>query len=89
MKCCKCGTEQELKGKLSFRAKCDQCQAWLHCCINCKNYEPGRANDCKIPGTEYIANREAINFCEEFELLGTGPIKKADPKDISKRLFGD
>lgn len=89
MKCCKCGVEQELKGKLSFRAKCDHCNAWLHCCINCKNYQPGLSNDCKIPGTESNPNREAMNFCEDFELLGAGPPKRANLEDISRRLFGD
>lgn len=29
---------------------------------------PGKPNDCLVPGTEFIADREAMNFCEEFAL---------------------
>lgn len=91
MFCWKCGTEMETpeRGKIAFRATCDKCLAWLHCCKNCKNYRPGLANDCAIPGTEYIADREACNFCDEFSLLGNPPKKTANAEDVSKRLFGD
>ena len=33
------------------------------------------ANDCIIPGTEYIADRASANFCEEFKLLEKNPEK--------------
>jgi hypothetical protein len=52
------------------------------------NYKPGLPNDCAVPNTEYIADREARNFCEEFELLGAGPKKTANPDDVSRHLFG-
>jgi len=42
-----------------------------------------------VPGTEYIADREACNFCEEFELLGRGPDKTGDLGKAAKKLFGD
>ncbi|MFQ5728941.1 MAG: hypothetical protein ACE5GN_01090 [Waddliaceae bacterium] len=91
MKCWKCGTalEPPSGGKLPFRAICDTCSMWLHCCKNCKNYKPGLPNDCAVPNTEYIADREACNFCEEFELLGVGPKQTANPDDVSRHLFGD
>jgi len=91
MKCWKCGAtlDDPVNGKLSFRETCDRCHSWLHCCKNCQNYMPGKPNDCAIPGTEFIKDREAMNFCEEFKLLGSGPVKTSDPKDVFKRLFGD
>ena len=89
-KCWHCGASQELssQGKLAFRASCTKCHSWLHCCKNCKNYKPGLPNDCAVPGTDYIADREANNFCDEFQLLGVAPPAKVDPKAIEKRLFG-
>lgn len=33
------------------------------------------ANDCMIPGTEYVADRSTANFCEEFKFLGKSPEK--------------
>lgn len=91
MRCWKCNAEilQEAERKISFRELCDRCQAWLHCCKNCRNYKPGASNDCAIPGTEYVADREACNFCEDFKVLGEGPKKTLNPKDIAKRLFKD
>lgn len=89
MKCWNCGTELDLPNKITFRATCDKCSFYLHCCKNCRNYKPGLPNDCAIPGTEYIADRTANNFCEDFELLGIGPTTKADPKNAERLLFGD
>lgn len=91
MKCWKCDyeTEDPPLGKLSFRAICEHCSAWLHCCKNCKNYKRGLPNDCMIPGTEIITDREASNFCEEFKLLGIGPSVFSDPKNAAKKLFKD
>lgn len=75
--------------KLPFRALCDKCGSSLHCCKNCQNYKPGLPNDCKIPNTEYVADRSATNFCEDFKLLGQAPKKSPDVKEIGKKLFGD
>jgi len=90
--CWRCGAPvQHFAGeKIPFRLVCDRCLTAQHCCKNCKYYLPGKPNDCLVPGTDYIADRQAINFCEEFQL---GP-KKEGPKgpsvdDITKRLFGD
>lgn len=89
MKCWNCGTELNTSDKISFRATCDKCSFYLHCCKNCRNYKPGLPNDCAVPGTEYIADRAANNYCEDFEPLGIGPSSKADPKEAERRLFGD
>ncbi len=89
MKCWNCGIELDIECKIPFRATCDKCSFYLHCCKNCQNYKPGLPNDCAIPGTEYIADRAANNFCEDFEPLGEGPTAKVDPKDAERRLFGD
>ncbi len=91
MNCWNCGTTLvDLPLKLSFRATCDHCHAWLHCCKNCKNYMPGKPNDCFIPGTDAISDRTAANLCEEYIAKGTGPEQpKISPEDIAKRLFKD
>jgi hypothetical protein len=89
MNCWNCGAPLNLTGKITFRATCDVCHAALHCCRNCVYYKPGLPNDCMVPNTDYIADRTAINFCEEFKILGKAPEKKANPKDAAKKLFGD
>lgn len=91
MNCWKCGATLDLTrdGRIGFRTECDRCGSGLHCCVNCQYYKPGMPNDCLVLGTEFIADRERNNFCEEFKAKGTGPEKKVDPKDVLKRLFGD
>ena len=91
MKCWRCGEEVDApEGRLSFRAVCDHCGVWLHCCRNCRHYRPGLPNDCAIPDTEYIADREASNFCEDFAALGAGPPpRRPSAEDVAKRLFRD
>lgn len=91
MKCWKCNTDlpDPPLGKLSFRALCDHCLAWLHSCKNCKNYQPGLPNNCRIPGTEFISDRESSNFCEEFDLLGQGTTAKTNLQSIEQQLFGN
>jgi hypothetical protein len=90
-KCWNCGTNLELPGPpISFRADCEKCGAWQHVCKNCEHYCPGRANDCMIPDTDPINDREKYNYCEEFHLLGKAGNKNMSSKDdIERRLFGD
>lgn len=93
MKCwyCQSDLESSPKEKISFRSSCDKCGSWQHCCKNCKNYKPGLPNDCAIPGTDFVADREKNNFCEEFQSLVPSKGGKSQPSvsDIEKRLFGD
>lgn len=70
MQCWSCGTVIE-DHKISCREVCESCNAFLHCCKNCRFYQIGLANDCKIPGTERISDREKGNFCDDFSPLGT------------------
>ncbi len=89
MYCSKCGALQEKNAfsKISFRAECDTCGSDLHCCQNCKFYQVGLSNDCKIPGTERIVDRASRNFCEEF-----APSEKAPDlgkKNEGKKKFED
>jgi hypothetical protein len=99
MDCWKCGeklteiTEQyRVQGsicKVPFRAMCEHCQAWLHCCRNCVHYKPGLPNDCEVPGTEFIPDREAANLCEDFLIQGKKVGSKTTREDVEKRLFGE
>ncbi len=89
MKCWKCDRDADVGEKIGFRAICDHCGSWQHVCVNCHNYHVGKPNDCAIPGTEFVSDREKRNFCEEFGLKTkekrSGPTKE----DVARRLFGD
>jgi hypothetical protein len=62
--CHRC-SRQTSEERIAFRATCG-CGAWLHCCRNCEFFAPGRANDCREPRAEAVADREHGNFCEWF-----------------------
>ena len=72
--------------KIGFRAACPHCSSDQHVCKNCRYYSPGKPNDCLVPGTEPIRDREASNLCEEFKPLI--PAKAPPVSDAAKKLFG-
>lgn len=89
--CWKCGAELPPfeRGKVPYRATCERCSSYLHACVNCKNYCPGKPNDCLVPGTEYVPDRQHLNYCDSFELKGEkgdGPKPSNDP---FSKLFKD
>lgn len=81
--------EAPVGGKLSFRAVCEKCLAYLHCCKNCRYYKPGLPSDCRVPNTDPIRDREGCNFCEEFALLGTFSPPSDGLKNKFHSLFKD
>ncbi|HSW72447.1 MAG TPA: hypothetical protein VLG44_03450 [Chlamydiales bacterium] len=90
MKCFYCGALQDLAGrKVTFRASCETCGKDLHSCKNCKYYSPGKPNDCAVPGTLYISDREAYNFCEDFAPRPDAPPAPKKGKDTFENLFKD
>ena len=90
MNCWYCKKElQDIPKKIPFKATCDYCAAWLHCCKNCRYYSPGRHNDCLIPDTDYVGDRERSNFCDSFEVNKQNrPDDGPSKSDVEKRLFG-
>lgn len=95
MKTCHvCGTPWESpKRQPGVKETCPTCSAYLHCCLNCKHHLPGAHNECYIPNTEFIADRRAANFCDEFEFADaemkrTDETKKEAAKAALDTLFG-
>lgn len=91
MNCYKCKTKQDLNyNKVPFRATCSICDSDLHVCRNCKHYIVGKPNDCNVPNTEYVSDRESSNFCEDFspsESIKEDKTKSSN--DLAKKLFKD
>ena len=87
MYCYKCRQKQDTSIKIGFRAICPNCERDLHVCKNCRYYYPGKPNDCLIPGTEPVRDREAFNFCEDFVPGDKLPEEPKKAEDIEKKLF--
>ncbi|MBX7065766.1 MAG: hypothetical protein K1X28_00905 [Parachlamydiales bacterium] len=73
--------------KIGFRDTCPSCGIDLHTCTGCRYYSPGKPNDCLVPGTEYIRDREAPNFCEDFKGKTDFQEKKPEGKKNFDSLF--
>ncbi len=40
----------------------------MHCCRNCRFYDPAYNNQCREPQAERQVDKERGNFCEYFDL---------------------
>lgn len=89
--CWKCGANLPSydRNKVPFRAVCDKCDADLHVCKNCVHWNPSKPNQCEVPGTDFVSDRERSNMCEEFELKGKKGPDGPSKEDIARRLFKD
>lgn len=93
-RCHKCGTPWVSEKKQpAVKDYCENCTAYLHCCKNCRFYDPSRHNECQIGTTEWVGDREGANFCDEFEFKDSeaqskDTAKSAKAKDALDNLFG-
>ncbi len=86
--CWKC--HQKSDSPINFKSLCQACGSYLHTCVGCQFYQIGKPNDCQIPNTEPIRDREHFNYCEDFKSVSEVSKKdKPSVEDIAKRLFKD
>jgi hypothetical protein len=72
--CHRCATDIATVERVGRLDTCLKCGAYLHCCLNCRFYDPGSHNDCRETQAERQVDKEAGNFCEYFVL------RHGDPK---------
>ena len=65
--CHSCGKAFELEDKVGRQQTCPDCNAYLHCCLNCRFYDPSVYNECREPQAERVVDKEQANFCDYFE----------------------
>jgi hypothetical protein len=61
--------------------------------MNCRHHDIRYHNECRIPETEFVRDREKANFCDHFQLAstqGTQPQQNSldEAKKRLDRLFG-
>ena len=64
---------------------CSRCGADLHCCLNCRLYDPSASNQCQSRTTEKVGNKDKRNFCDEFEFSGKDGPGKAPGSDMDQK----
>jgi hypothetical protein len=93
-RCHKCGTPWISETKTpGVKECCETCSAYLHCCLNCRYYEPTAHNQCYIPTTDWVADKEGANFCDEFVFRDTEEVEDTTAEQDAARsaldgLFG-
>ncbi|MDG2251508.1 MAG: hypothetical protein P8N11_11755 [Gammaproteobacteria bacterium] len=67
MQCWKCGMAlKNLLIPFSRYEECINCNADLHACIACKNFNLSVSNGCNEDRADLIVEKEKANFCEYF-----------------------
>ena len=51
---------------LGRREVCPWCGADLHCCLNCKFYDPAVSKQCRETAAELVKEKAKANFCDYF-----------------------
>ncbi len=66
--CFSCGGELKIIDRVGRGDSCPHCRADLHCCRNCRFYDPSAYNECHEPQADRVLEKEMSNFCDYFEL---------------------
>ncbi len=53
--------------KIFRQDTCENCDSYLHCCLNCEFYDPNAHKQCREPLAYKTTIKDAQNFCEYFE----------------------
>jgi hypothetical protein len=91
MICHRCSTDIQLSHVPGRLDTCSRCSAYLHCCLNCRFYDPSYSNACREPQADYVSDKAAGNYCEFFQPgpnVATGRRGTTPPKD-ARKAFDD
>lgn len=83
--CHACGYEIVLDVKVARRDTCDNCDADLHCCMNCRFYDE-RADRCRENIARSVRSRDRANFCSAYEFKDTEGNKNEEIEDARAKL---
>ena len=65
--CVFCHNEVVFEVKIGRRDECPFCHRDIHACLQCRHYDRASHNQCREPQSEWVADKEAANFCGYFE----------------------
>jgi hypothetical protein len=87
--CYKCSADFPLEGRPGRKEECPSCAASLRCCLGCRFHDPSAHNQCREPGTDFIRDREAANFCDSFEMSEGGGAAPREDQEAAKSALAD
>ena len=67
MKACHaCKKELALGREIGRKDECPNCQADLHCCLNCRFFDRSAPKQCREPIAELVREKDKANYCDLF-----------------------
>ncbi len=84
MVCHNCGREIKLVGKAMRGDECPHCKADLHCCKNCRFFDPGKSNQCTETQADYVRDKVKANFCDYFQANNRLPLTKRSIEPVQR-----
>jgi hypothetical protein len=67
VKCARCGNELTVALASAAQGQCPRCQADLHSCAQCVNFDTGAAFECQKPVPVRVSPKDVRNTCSYFE----------------------
>lgn len=90
-RCYHCHAELVFEVKIGRRDVCPNCGVYLHCCYNCKFWNPDVHNQCTENQGEFIRDRAEGNFCLYFTfrtIAEEGRDEAAEARARIEAMFG-
>lgn len=89
--CFKCGNQLDVPTPVSRGEVCGNCGSYVRCCKNCEFYEPSYHNGCRETQSEFVSDKETVNFCDYFRPadreIGAGNDKAEEARRKIDELF--
>jgi len=86
--CHACGHGSNFEASLGRQDLCPECRAYLHCCMNCRFYDPSAYNECRETMAERVVEKETANFCDYFEAGESGNSGQDEREAAKQALAG-
>jgi hypothetical protein len=88
--CHACMRELSFGRVIGRRDECPFCRADVHCCLNCRFYDPAASKQCREPAAELVRDKKRANYCDYFvfnESRTTGA--QSGEVENSRKAFDD
>ena len=95
MRCDECGGDLSTQFEVGVTSRCPKCEAPLHTCRNCLNFDPSARWECTEPIKERITAKRSRNECAFFamrtisvkDIGGSAPTRTEDARKALEDLF--
>ncbi len=84
--CAHCGKGIEVGARTGRTETCPFCRADLHCCRNCRFYDPRLSKQCQEPGAELVREKTKANHCDFFTFAESSDAKESMNENTRREL---